>query len=231
MDVKTLHENLLKAMSCRLKRSSSNSENLEGDPTREKSVELANAWMAKLFDAYQEQKITDNKRIWEIGRIFVPIALSPFLIALDKTKGLNPLELGVCAGLSIGLYIFWLCFAERHREFQEANEHAQIMIVQQMADVSDGSLKTLTNLVVPECEAKRPWHWPRVKVIRWFGLVLLAIAWGFVVFSPRPWSQPSRCPKPNPTQQHMSPSSTPSGAATKIESKPTGQTISPPHTR
>lgn len=157
--------------------------NNESSSTREKAVELADEWMAKLFDAYQDQKITDNKRIWEIGRIFVPISLGPFLLALDKSKGLGIPELCVCAGISLGLYLFWLLFAERHRNFQETGELAQIKIVQQMAAIPDPPIDKLTRLVLPRCKEKRSWYSISVQLVRWIGFFMILVAWLFVLYT------------------------------------------------
>jgi hypothetical protein len=187
VDAKTLHEKLAKAMEEHLRDMpcaadpKAQAENNESSSTRVKSVEFADEWMTKLFDAYQEQKITDNKRIWEIGRIFVPISLSPFLLALDHSKNLRMLELWVCAGISVCLYLFWLLFAERHRDFQETGELAQIRIVQQMSQTSDMSLDRLTRLVVPRSEEKRSWYSLSVQLVRWIGFVFILGAWGAVL--------------------------------------------------
>lgn len=182
----TLRAKLVNTMKLFLKDATSEPKAAAGNnqpsSTDVKSIEFADAWMAKLFDAYQEQKVADNKRIWEIGKIFVPISLGPFVIALDQTKRLGIPDLWICAGISVSLYFFWLLFAERHRNFQKTGERAQIKILQQMSGTLNTPLDRLTRLVLPESEEKHSWcRAITVQILRWIGLALLLLAWWVVI--------------------------------------------------
>lgn len=92
-------------------------------------------WMKVFFNYYADRFEMDNERIWKIGAIFIPLALSP-LALLTKIESLRGWDLYILAFISIILIWVWLFIAENQRAFWQKSE-AWIVAIKEMVGIEN----------------------------------------------------------------------------------------------
>lgn len=79
------------------------------------------AWLKTLFEHHSNRHSMDNERIWKIGEIFIPLALTP-LALLTQIENITLWHIYILAFSSITLIWSWLLIAENHRSFWQKSQ-------------------------------------------------------------------------------------------------------------
>lgn len=77
-------------------------------------------WLKDLYKYRADAFKTENDRIWEIGRILLPISLGTFGV-LGGIRRPSTLQVVLLASTSVGLLWVWNAVADGHRSFQQVH--------------------------------------------------------------------------------------------------------------
>jgi hypothetical protein len=162
-------------------------EEIKTDPDSE-------GWLKELYKVHADGFKGENDRIWETGKIIVPVSFAAFgAFAQLKDKGL--LEVAVFGFGSTSLLLLWHLIARSHRHFQDAHrtwtEEIELVMHRDQKGSGTADAKTKTsNLETP----KNKVGMPRIRRILLWTVGSAWVLIGLYVWQnpPRPDQEPSR---------------------------------------
>lgn len=116
-------------------------------------------WLKELYKAHTDRFTKENDRIWETGKILLPLSLGAFAAygAVPEPKGSQTIALALA---SFGLLFIWHLIAACHRHFQDIH-HSWLTAIE----------RTL------EIDARRPRDRLSLEWVRRGFLVGVAVLW------------------------------------------------------
>jgi hypothetical protein len=90
-------------------------------------------WLKELYKAHTDRFMKENDRIWETGKILLPLSLGAFAAygAVPEPKG-SQIALALA---SFGLLLIWHLIAACHRHFQDIH-HSWLTAIERTLEIS-----------------------------------------------------------------------------------------------